>query len=134
MNSFGLSLMLALTDNASAGMSSAAAKLKNLSDTADNVVNSMNDSSMNMYAVAQSMLQVGTTASNADRSILSAFETVGKKVIDTGNTMLSFRMTLSALYGDKGAEEKIKQIIQYAATSVFQVKDIMSTVTMMKAV
>ena len=134
MNSFGLGLILDFTDNASAGMSSAAANLKNLSDTADNVVNSMNNSSMNMYAVAQSMLQVGTTASNAGRSILSAFETVGKKVIDTGNTMLSFRMTLSALYGDKGAEEKIKQIKQYAATSVFQVKDIMSTVTMMKAV
>lgn len=134
MNSFGLGLILDFTDNASAGMSSAAANLKNLSDTADNVAGSLGNSSMNMYAVAQSMVQVGTTASNAGRSILNVFETMGKKVIDTGNTMLSFRMTLSALYGDNGAEEKIKQIKQYAATSVFQVKDIMSTVTMMKAV
>ena len=134
MNNFGLGLILDFTDNASAGMSSAARTLENLSATADRVSTSLDNSSIEMYAIAQSMIQVGDTMSSAGAGILSVFTTLGKKVIDTGMTMQNFRMTLSALYGQNEAEAKIKEIQDYAATSVFEIEGLMSAVTTMKAV
>ena len=134
MNNFGLGLILDFTDNASAGMSSAARTLENLSATADQVSASLDNSSIEMYAIAQSMIQVGDTMSRAGAGILSVFTTLGQKVIDTGMTMQNFRMTLSALYGQNEAEAKIKEIQDYAATSVFEIEGLMSAVTMMKAV
>lgn len=134
MNNFGLGLILDFTDNASAGMSSAARTLENLSATADQVSASLDNSSIEMYAIAQSMIQVGDTMSSAGAGILSVFTTLGKKVIDTGMTMQNFRMTLSALYGQNEAEAKIKEIQDYAATSVFEIEGLMSAVTTMKAV
>ena len=134
MNNFGLGLILDFTDNASAGMSSAARTLENLSATADQVSASLDNSSIGMYAIAQSMIQVGDTMSSAGAGILSVFTTLGKKVIDTGMTMQNFRMTLSALYGKDEAEAKIKEIQNYAATSAFEIEGLMSAVTTMKAV
>lgn len=134
MNNFGLGLILDFTDNASAGMSSAARTLENLSATADQVSASLDNSSIEMYAIAQSMIQVGDTMSRAGAGILSVFTTLGQKVIDTGMTMQNFRMTLSALYGQNEAEAKIKEIQDYAATSVFEIEGLMSAVTTMKAV
>ena len=134
MNNFGLGLILDFTDNASAGMSSAARTLENLSATADRVSSSLDNSSIEMYAIAQSMMQVGDVMSSAGAGILSVFTTLGKKVIDTGMTMQNFRMTLSALYGQDEAETKIKEIQDYAATSVFEIEGLMSAVTTMKAV
>lgn len=134
MNNFGLGLILDFTDNASAGMSSAARVLDNLSATADRVSSSVNNSAMELYAIAQSMTQVGDVMTSAGASILGVFTTLGKKVIDTGMTMQNFRMQLAALYGDTEGEKKIQEIKQYAATSVFEVESLISTVTMMKAV
>ena len=51
MNNFGLGLILDFTDNASAGMSSAARTLENLSATADRVSTSLDNSSIGMYAI-----------------------------------------------------------------------------------
>lgn len=134
MNNFGLGLVLSFTDNASAGMNNAARTFQNLSATADQVSSSIDNTAMNMYAVAQSMIQVGDTMTGVGSSILGVFTTLGKKVIDTGMTMQGFRMTLSALYGEDEAEAKIKEIQDYAATSVFEIEGLMRTVTMMKAV
>lgn len=134
MNNFGLGLILDFTDNASAGMSSAARTLENLSATADRVSTSLDNSSIEMYAIAQSMIQVGDTMSSAGAGILSVFTTLGQKVIDTGMTMQNFRMTLTALYGEGEAEAKIKEIQNYAAKSVFEIEGLMSAVTTMKAV
>ena len=134
MNNFGLGLVLSFTDNASAGMNNAARTFQNLSATADQVSSSIDNTAMNMYAVAQSMIQVGDTMMGVGSSILGVFTTLGKKVIDTGMTMQGFRMTLSALYGEDEAEAKIKEIQNYAATSVFEIEGLMRTVTMMKAV
>lgn len=134
MNNFGLGLVLSFTDNASAGMNNAARTFQNLSATADQVSSSIDNTAMNMYAVAQSMIQVGDTMTGVGSSILGVFTTLGKKVIDTGMTMQGFRMTLNALYGEDEAESKIKEIQDYAATSVFEIEGLMRTVTMMKAV
>lgn len=134
MNNFGLGLILDFTDNASAGMSSAARTLENLSATADRVSTSLDNSSIEMYAIAQSMIQVGDVMSSAGAGILSVFTTLGQKVIDTGMTMQNFRMTLTALYGEGEAEAKIKEIQNYAAKSVFEIEGLMSAVTTMKAV
>ena len=134
MNNFGLGLVLSFTDNASAGMNNAARTFQNLSATADQVSSAIDNTAMNMYAVAQSMIQVGDTMTGVGSSILGVFTTLGKKVIDTGMTMQGFRMTLNALYGEDEAESKIKEIQDYAATSVFEIEGLMRTVTMMKAV
>lgn len=134
MNNFGLGLILDFTDNASSGMTSAARTFENLSATADQVSASLENSAMNMYAIAQSMTQVGDTMTNVGSSILGVFKTLGQKVIETGMTMQNFRMTLGALYGEEGAEAKIKEIQDYAATSVFEIQGLMSAVTTMKAV
>ena len=134
MNNFGLGLVLSFTDNASAGMNNASRTFQNLSATADQVASSIDSAAMNMYAIAQSMMQVGDTMTGVGSSILGVFTTLGKKVIDTGMTMQGFRMTLSALYGEGEAEAKIKEIQDYAATSVFEIEGLMRTVTMMKAV
>lgn len=134
MNNFGLGLVLSFTDNASAGMNNAARTFQNLSATADQVSAAIDNTAMNMYAVAQSMIQVGDTMTGVGSSILGVFTSLGKKVIDTGMTMQSFKMTLSALYGEGEAEAKIKEIQDYAATSVFEIEGLMNTVTMMKAV
>lgn len=134
MNNFGLGLVLSFTDNASAGMNNASRTLQNLSATADRVSASIDNTAMNMYAIAQSMMQVGDTMTSAGSSILGVFTTLGKKVIDTGMTMQNFKMTLSSLYGEGEAEAKIKEIKDYAATSVFEIEGLMNTVTMMKSV
>lgn len=134
MNNFGLGLILDFTDNASAGMSSAARTLENLSATADQVSASLDNSSIEMYAIAQSMIQVGDTMSRAGAGILSVFTTLGKKVIDTGMTMQNFRMQLTALYGADEGEQKLQEIKRYAQESVFEVEGLMSAVTMMKTV
>lgn len=134
MNNFGLGLVLSFTDNASSGMNNAARTFQNLSATADQVSASIDSAAINMYAVAQSMIQVGDTMTSVGSSILGVFTTLGEKVIDTGMTMQGFRMTLSALYGEDAAESKIKEIKDYAATSVFEIEGLMRTVTMMKAV
>lgn len=134
MNNFGLGLILDFTDNASAGMSSAARTFENLSATADQVSASLENSAMNMYAIAQSMTQVGDTMTNVGSSILGVFTTLGQKVLETGMTMQQFRMQINALYGETAGEAKIKEIQQYAATSVFEVESLMQAVTTMKAV
>ena len=134
MNNFGLGLILDFTDNASAGMSSAARTLENLSATADRVSTSLDNSSIEMYAIAQSMIQVGDVMSSAGAGILSVFTTLGQKVIDTGMTMQNFRMQLTALYGADEGEQKLQEIKRYAQESVFEVEGLMSAVTMMKTV
>lgn len=130
MNQFGLGLVLNFTDNASSGMANAANQLYNLQSAADNVNNSL----MGMYAASQSMTQIGSLFESQGKSIIRTLYGVTNSVLETGQEFFNYRMQLRALYGEEGYEEEFNRLTQYAKKSVFTLKDLMSSVTMLKAV
>ena len=138
MNNFGLGLILNFTDNASSGLLGAATILRQLRDAADDATNAVAGSAEQMYAIGLSMSIVGDSMANAGSSILSVFTQLGQRVLDTGQTMNNFRMQLNALYNTDTdntlGEAKMREIQQYAATSVFEIEGLISSITMMKAV
>lgn len=134
MGSFGLGLILSFTDNASAGMRSATQTFQQMSSTADAVSSSMGNSMANMVTACYALDSVGTTLVGIGSSVVGTFLNISQEVIDTGMTMMGFRMQLQALYGENGFENKMKQIQDYARDSVFEVEGLMQAVVTMKAV
>lgn len=138
MNSFGLGLILNFTDNASAGMNRAAQSFQNL----NGIINQTVDTSNNATYAAQSLISaglslniLGTQAVQTGQTILSAFSGVSQAVLNTGMSMMGFKMQLSALYGsDELGLAKLEEIKKYAMSSVFEVKSLVSSVSIMKAV
>jgi phage-related protein len=138
LNSFGLGLVLDFTDNASAGMMTASRNMQMMSSMADQVTGTINATSQSVTAMAV----VGSTLSNVGSSVMNT----GKSIIDmvtqsvTGLTKLGTeiqgtRMTLSTLYGSAEAgEKKFAEAQKYAQQSVFELKNILPAITMMKAV
>lgn len=138
MNNFGLGLILNFTDNASSGLLGAATILRQLQDAAENATDSAARLEERMFAMGLTMNIVGDSMANAGSSILGVFTQLGQRVLDTGQTMNNFRMQLNALYNTDTdttlGDKKMKEIQQYAATSVFEIEGLISSITMMKAV
>lgn len=135
MNSFGLGLVLNFVDNATAGMGNATRAFQQMSQTADAVSSSVSTSITDIVTASYALDQVGTTLMNAGSSIISLYGNVSQSVIDAGSEMQSYRMTLSALYGDIDAgNAKLEEIKDYAAHSVFEIQSLIPAVTTMKAV
>lgn len=138
MNNFGLGLILNFTDNASSGLLGAATILRQLQEAAENATDSAARLEERMFAMGLTMNIVGDSMANAGSSILGVFTQLGQRVLDTGQTMNNFRMQLNALYNTDTdttlGDKKMKEIQQYAATSVFEIEGLISSITMMKAV
>lgn len=134
MGSFGLGLILSFTDNASAGMRSATQTFQQMSSTADAVSSSVNNSMANMVTACYALDSVGNTLVDIGSSVVGTFLNISQEVIDTGMTMMGFRMQLQALYGENAFEAKMKSIQEYAKDSVFEVEGLMQAVVTMKAV
>lgn len=137
MNTFGLGLVLNFTDNASAGMSRVSQTFNQMNGLASQMVDHSNSAAlaiMSLAATGMTLTMVGDQLSDIGSSIIGLFTTISQSVIDTGMTMMGFRMQLQALYGEDSYEQKMKEIQQFAKNSVFEVQGLMRAVTIMKAV
>lgn len=137
MNTFGLGLVLNFTDNASAGMNRVSQTFNQMNGLANQLVDSSDHAAlaiMSLSATGMSLTMVGDQLSDVGSSIVGLFTTISKSVIDVGGQMQGFRMQLRALYGEDSYEQKLQDIKSYAQSSVFEVKSLMSAVTVMKAV
>lgn len=135
MNSFGLGLVLNFVDNATSGMGNATRAFQQMSQTADAVSTSVSTSITDIVTASYALDSVGTTLMNTGSSIISLYSNVSQSVIDAGMEMQGYRMQLSALYGSIDAgEAKMREIKDYAMSSVFDIQSLIPAVTIMKAV
>ena len=135
MNSFGLGLILNFTDNATAGINGATRAFQQMSATADSVSSSVSTSVTDIVSASYALDAVGDTLIRTGSSIIGVFADVSQSVIDSGMQMQGYRMQLSALYGSMDAGElKMKEIKDYAMSSVFDIQSLIPAVTTMKAV
>ena len=138
MNSFGLGLVLNFTDNASAGMRRASQTFNEMNRISDQMVSASGSavSSIETLSLAGYGLNVvGDQLANVGSSIVKVFGSASQSVINTGMEVMGFEMQLNALYKSQDlAAQKMQQIQEYARTSVFETRDLISAVTLMKAV
>lgn len=135
MNSFGLGLVLNFVDNASSGMGRATRSFQQMSATADSVASSVSNSVMTMVNASYALDSVGNTLMDTGSSIINLYSNVSQSIIDSGTQMQGYRMQLSALYGSvEAGEAKMKEIKDYAMSSVFDIQSLIPAVTTMKAV
>lgn len=134
MNSFGLGLVLNFVDNATSGMGNATRAFQQMSITADAVSSSVSTSIADIVTASYALDAVGSTLMGTGSSIISLYTDVSQKVIDTGMELMGYRNQLKALYGDDAFEQKMQDIQQYAADSVFEVQGLTQAVITMKAV
>ncbi len=138
MNSFGLGLVLNFTDNASSGMRSASQTFNEMNGLASQLTDSADQAAYSIQTLAAagaSLTIVGDQMTQIGRSITGIFASLGQGVIDTGLEVQGFQRQLAALYGSNEAgKAKMEEIKQYALNSVFEVKDLMTSVSVMKAV
>lgn len=137
MNSFGLGLVLNFTDNATAGLNRVSQTFNQMNGLANQLVDSSDSAALaviSLSAAGQSLSMVGDQLSDVGSSIMGLFATMSQSVLDTGGKMLGFRSQLRALYGEDSYEQKLKDIKDYAQSSVFEVEGLVSAITVMKAV
>ena len=138
MNSFGLGLVLNFTDNASSGMRSASQTFNEMNGIASQLTDSADRAAYSVQTLAAagaSLTIVGDQMTQIGRSITGIFASLGQGVINTGLEVQGFQRQLAALYGsDEAGKAKMEEIKQYALDSVFEVKGLMTSVAVMKAV
>lgn len=135
MGSFGLGLVLNFVDNASAGIGNATRAFQQMSQTADAVSTSVSTSITDIMSASYALDSIGTTLMDTGTSILNVYAGMSRSVIEAGTEMQGYRMQLSALYGSvEAGEEKIREIKDYAMSSVFDIQSLIPAVTTMKAV
>lgn len=132
---FGLGLVLSFTDQATAGMQNAIASLNQLTATAQNSGQSINALADTLVLSSFSTVtgQLGDTFLNMGNSIVGSFKNILSTVSSVGSEFESFRITLSQLYGEKGAETQIQNLMNYAKKSSYTVADLKDMLVTLKS-
>lgn len=138
MDAFGLGLMLHFVDQATPGMRNATRAFGDMSAGANalgiNVGNAY--ASISQLATTGAFLSmIGDGAIQTGKSIAGAFIGVGQAVIGTGGMFIGYQRQLEALYkSPEKAAEVVQQMKDYAQESVFEIQDLIKSVTMLKVV
>lgn len=133
LNNFGLGLILNFTDNATSGIQNATRSFQDLrTATAD--FSQANGVDSALMSISASCGIVGSELVRVGESITSTFANATKSIIDTGTTISMAKKQLSTLYGSEvlGAQ-KLEQVKDYAEKSIFNFKDLIPSVIMLKA-
>lgn len=134
MNTFGLGLVLNFVDNATSGMRSATQVFEQMSMAADTLSSSSAGGLIAAQQLGYGMTQLGNNFISAGSGILSIFSNISGKIVSTGSEFESFRITLSALYGDSvKAEEQLNKLIDFAAKTPFEVTDVKDLLVTLKS-
>ena len=130
---FGLGLVLSFTDNATAGINNAVNTLNQLTATAESASNSLNEmASLSALSVVSG--QLGSSLTNLGSSIIGMFQNVVGGIQDTGTEFQSLRITLNAMLKDEQkAEESLNNLIDFAATTPFEITDLTGIFTTITA-
>ena len=130
---FGLGLVLSFTDNATAGINNAVNTLNRLTATAESASNSLNEmASLSALSVVSG--QLGSSLTNLGSSIIGMFQNVVGGIQDTGTEFQSLRITLNAMLKDEQkAEESLNKLINFAATTPFEITDLTGIFTTITA-
>lgn len=138
MNSFGLGLILSFTDNASAGMRRASQTFNEMNRISDQMVSASGSavSSIETLSLAGYGLNVvGDQMTSVGSTIVSVFGSASQSIVNTGMEVMGFERQLTALYKSEDlAAQKMLEIQDYARKSIFETRDLISAVTVMKAV
>ena len=136
MDSMGMGLVFTAVDNASATINKITQSFDQLGGVASRMEMQTNpalNAITAMGVAGHSMSIVGDMVGGAGSKIVSAYVGVTQKVIETGQQMLNWNMQLNAMYG-ANAKKVLNNIMDYAQNSIFEIKDLIPAVTMMKAV
>lgn len=131
---FGMGLILSFTDNASSGIQNAVNTLNQLTETASTATNSLSGmAQLGAFSVVAN--QVGNSFINMGSTMLSTLTSVIGKVNETGQTLMFAENQLDKLYEGSGTtgKEVIGNISDYAKKTIFEFKDLIPVVTMLKA-
>ena len=130
---FGLGLVLSFTDNATAGINNAVNTLNQLTATAESASNSLNEmASLSALSVVSGKL--GSSLTNLGSSILGMFQNVVGGIQNTGTEFQSLRITLNAMLKDEQkAEDSLNKLINFAATTPFEITDLTGIFTTITA-
>ena len=130
---FGLGLVLSFTDNATAGINSAVNSLTQLTQTAENASQSLN-SMASLSAMSVISDQIGSGFLSMGSKMLSSISGVIGKVQEAGSNFWNLRTTLTALTKDANkAEESINELVDFAATTPFELDDLTGMFTTITA-
>lgn len=130
---FGLGLVLSFTDNATAGINSAVNSLTQLTQTAENASQSLN-SMASLSAMSVISDQIGNGFLSMGSKMLSSISGVIGKVQEAGSNFWNLRTTLTALTKDSNkAEESINKLVEFAATTPFELDDLTGMFTTITA-
>ena len=130
---FGLGLILSFTDNASSGINNAVNSLSQLTQTAESASSSLSEiASLSALSVVSGKL--GNSLTNLGSSILGMFQNVIGGIQSTGSEFQSLRITLNAMLKDEQkAEESLNKLINFAATTPFEITDLTGIFTTITA-
>lgn len=132
---FGLGLVLSFTDNATAGINNAVNSLNQLTRTAEDASQSVNQmASLSALSVVSG--QIGNSFTSMGYSIISTLGQVVSKVNETGQTLMFAENQLDKLYegSGKSGAQVVGQIQDYAKKTIFEFEDLISVVTNLKSV
>ena len=133
MLNYVMGLTLSFTDNASAGLQRAVGNLNSFINSAENASNSLN-SMASLYALSSVADNLGSSFLKAGTKIYQGFSGVVGKVQDVGTQFQSLRIILTALDKDeKKAEESLNKLVDFAATTPFELEDLTGLFTTIKA-
>lgn len=144
---FDLGIALTLRDRASGGIRGFTSILVNLSSSVDSAIEKMDEFDAISRRTGKDLSMVkdllaGQVFSDIGSSILDVGTRMGesivglaKNIMDTSQTVFNSRLTIDKLYGgaDEGAKA-FERMASYAAKSVFEFKDLLGAMTLMKAV
>ena len=130
---FGLGLVLSFTDNATAGINNAVNSLTQLTQTAENASQSLN-SMASLSAMSVISDQIGNGFLSMGSKMLSSISGVIGKVQEAGSNFWNLRTTLTALTKNSNkAEESINKLVEFAATTPFELDDLTGMFTTITA-
>lgn len=144
---FDLGLALSFQDNASRGIKNVVGTMQDLTESVNEAMDKLQEfsrierqtgqnlSAMKDMAMGTLLTQVGGAVTSVGQSIGGVFTSAVDSVIDVSKEVAAARITIDNLWGgaEKGAEA-FNKMKDYAMTSTFEFKDLLSTMTMMKAV
>lgn len=144
---FDLGLALSFQDNASRGLKNVVGTMQDLTESVNEAMGKLEEfsrierltgknlSAMKDIAMGTLLTQVGGVVTSVGKGIGGVFTSAVNSVIDVSKEVKSARITIDNLWGgaEKGAEA-FNKMKEYAMTSTFEFKDLLSTMTMMKAV
>ena len=132
-----MGLVLSLTDNMSAGLRNATSNLQGFVNMVQNSTTAL--ATMESFSVIADT--IGSAFESAGMKIMGTFSNITQKAISTGQTLFSAETQFSKLYEKfdetgknigKSGKDVVRDIENYAKTSIFEFEDMISSVTMLK--